>query len=116
MPIYEYRCQDCNKKSSFFVRSVNSEVNAVCEHCQGERMTRTISRVAYHKSIADIHEQSGGPPGLGDPGLDYYSDPRNIGRGSGGVLRKVRNGDARQRPGKPSTRLVTDMPPEGLDL
>ena len=81
MPIYEYRCQDCNKKSSFFVRSVNSEVNAVCEHCQSERMSRTISRVAHHRSMADIHERSGGPPGLGDPGLDYYSDPRNIGRG-----------------------------------
>ncbi len=81
MPIYEYRCQDCNRKSSFFVRSVNSEVNAVCEHCQSEQMSRTISRVAYHRSIADIHERSGGPPGLGDSGLDYYSDPRNIGRG-----------------------------------
>ena len=25
MPIYEYRCQDCGRVSSFFVRSIGSE-------------------------------------------------------------------------------------------
>ena len=41
-------------------------------------MVRTIGRVAYHKSMQTIHEESGEPTGH-DP-LEYYKDPRNIGR------------------------------------
>lgn len=68
MPIYEYRCASCNRKSSFFTRSVYVEVEAVCSHCGSNDMHRLISRVSFKMA-------SGGTRGAG-----YFSDPSNIGR------------------------------------
>ena len=78
MPIYEYRCLGCGKLSSVFIRSVNDKTAPVCDHCQGSDVQRVISSFAHHKSLKAVHEQSGPPPG--HPSLDYYRDPRNIGR------------------------------------
>ena len=80
MPIYEYRCGTCEKKSSFFTRSINDTLVPVCSHCQSPDMQRAMSTFAYHKSLKTVHEQSGPPPGSGVPSLDYYNDPRNVGR------------------------------------
>ena len=33
MPIYEYRCQACSQISSFFLRSISSELEPICSHC-----------------------------------------------------------------------------------
>jgi len=77
MPVYEFRCQACQRKSSFFVRSIGEPLSPVCTTCGSREMSRVISGFAYHKSMATIHEESGGPD---KPGPDYYRDPRNIGR------------------------------------
>lgn len=78
MPIYEYRCRSCGKKSTFFTRRVSQSVNAVCSFCQSTDMARLIGAVAYHKSMQTVHEESGEPSMNNGP--DYYKDPRNIGR------------------------------------
>ena len=78
MPIYEYRCAACQGISSFFTRSINDPVEPVCSHCGGREMRRAISSFAHHKSLKSIHEESGPPPP--NPTLDYYKDPRNVGR------------------------------------
>lgn len=75
MPIYEYHCSRCNRRSSLLVR-VASAVPA-CPHCGSAELTRLISTFAYHRSVKDVHEASGDPD---RPGPDYYKDPRNIGR------------------------------------
>jgi putative FmdB family regulatory protein len=80
MPIYEYRCRNCGQKSSFFTRSIKDPLDPVCSHCASMDMQRTISSFAYHKSLKTIHEQYGPTPGIGASSLDYYSDPRNVGR------------------------------------
>jgi len=77
MPVYEFRCRTCQKKSSFFVRSIGEPLSPVCGACGSREMSRVISGFAYHKSMATIHEESGGSD---KPGPDYYRDPRNIGR------------------------------------
>ncbi len=77
MPVYEFRCQACQRKSSFFVRSIGGSLSPACTACGSREMSRVISGFAYHKSMATIHEESGGPD---RPGSDYYKDPRNIGR------------------------------------
>jgi putative FmdB family regulatory protein len=77
MPVYEFRCRSCQKKSSFFVRSVSESPSPVCPVCGSRELSRLISSFAYHKSLATIHEESGEPD---SPGADYYKDPRNIGR------------------------------------
>ncbi len=53
MPIYEYRCQACRKRSSVFVRSMSTTVKARCEHCGSTKMQRLISRVTVVRSGAD---------------------------------------------------------------
>ena len=79
MPIYEYRCQDCAKLSSFFLRSIKSELMPVCSHCQSKDMERRMSSFATGKTVASVHESFGAGSEHRSPG--YYSDPRNIGRG-----------------------------------
>ncbi|MFQ6028544.1 MAG: zinc ribbon domain-containing protein [Dehalococcoidia bacterium] len=75
MPIYEYRCGECGKVSSFFTRSINSTLDPVCSHCQSQDMQRRMSSFALGKTAKSVHESSSG-----GGALDYYSDPRNIGR------------------------------------
>jgi putative FmdB family regulatory protein len=75
MPIYEYRCDACNKRTSIFVRSVSSPVRAACEHCGRKKLSRILSKVHVHGG--------GGRVNLDDPssfdGVDE-SDPRAIAR------------------------------------
>lgn len=78
MPTYEYRCQDCGRLSSFFVRSISSEVTAVCSHCGSGDMYRRMSSFAVGKTVGSVHEQFG--PGTEYRTPEYYQDPRNIGR------------------------------------
>lgn len=77
MPIYEYRCADCGRRTSFFTRSINDELNPVCRACGSENMRRLISRVAVVRSEESRLES------LADPsmfaGLDE-DDPRSLGR------------------------------------
>jgi putative FmdB family regulatory protein len=50
MPIYEYRCQACGKRTSVFVRTMSTAVRAKCEHCGSQKLSRLISRVAVARS------------------------------------------------------------------
>jgi putative FmdB family regulatory protein len=50
MPIYEYRCVDCHKRSSFLVLSRSAETSLCCSHCQSIRLERILSRFASPKS------------------------------------------------------------------
>jgi len=73
MPIYEYRCLACKKRTSVFVRSMSSEVIAACEHCGSKKLTRLISRVAVHRGGVDSDD----PASIDD--IDE-SDPRAVAR------------------------------------
>jgi putative FmdB family regulatory protein len=46
VPVYEFACNACNAALSVFVRSVNSEVNAVCERCGSSDVRRLVSKFA----------------------------------------------------------------------
>ena len=50
MPIYEYRCAACRKRTSVFVRSMGTAVRPKCEHCGSRRVSRLVSRVAVMRS------------------------------------------------------------------
>jgi len=76
MPIYEFKCSACRKRTSVFVRSANSSVAPSCEHCGSSEVTRLFSRVAVLR----------GEDALGD-GIDESSlgdidenDPRSVAR------------------------------------
>ncbi|HJN93944.1 MAG TPA: zinc ribbon domain-containing protein [Dehalococcoidia bacterium] len=78
MPIYEYRCDDCQRVTEAFHRDLNKAKKPNCEHCDSVQTTRVISRFATPKTEAQVMEQYGVPdPGAGP---DAYKDPRQIGR------------------------------------
>src|SRR5438067_1816309 len=76
MPIYEFRCRSCGKRSSIFVRSIGASPLAACRHCGSAALEKALSRFAYHKSESDILRDYGAEPKR----LEDYKDPRQIGR------------------------------------
>src|SRR5205814_6312561 len=76
MPIYEYRCAACNRRSSLFVRSVTSASAPKCEHCGSTKVARLMSKFA-------VHGKGGGGFDLDDPSsmpdIDE-SDPKAVAR------------------------------------
>ena len=50
MPIYEYRCLDCLKRSSILQLSRSTSDSPRCTHCQSMRLERLLSRFASPKS------------------------------------------------------------------
>lgn len=77
MPIYEYRCKKCGKKSTFITLSIKSSFKPKCRSCGSTRMEKLVSRVAVSRSEESRLE------GLADPskfsGLDE-NDPKSIAR------------------------------------
>jgi len=76
MPIYEFKCQECGRLTSVFVRSMGTSSEASCRHCGSRHLERAVSRFAYHKSEQTILEEHGSEPKR----LEDYKDPRQIGR------------------------------------
>lgn len=77
MPIYEYRCTDCGRRTSVFTRSMNDEVHATCRFCGSENVSRLVSRVSVVRSEEARLESLADPSNLA--GLDE-DDPRSLGR------------------------------------
>ncbi len=77
MPIYEYRCQDCDRVSSFIVLSLRTPFQAQCPKCQSRKMTKLISRVARVRSEESRLESMADPTKLGD--IDE-KDPASMAR------------------------------------
>ena len=77
MPIYEYKCGECGRLSSVFIRSMSSEAEPKCQHCGSARLERALSKFAYHKTQQQVLEQYGDPYHDNDV---EYRDPRQIGR------------------------------------
>jgi putative FmdB family regulatory protein len=77
MPIYEYRCLGCGKRSSFLVLSQSSGQTLTCKHCAGTQLERIMSRFAAPKSEEARLESLADPSRFGD--VDE-SDPQSMGR------------------------------------
>jgi putative FmdB family regulatory protein len=75
VPIYEFRCSDCGRISSVFVRSADLSLQAACEHCGSAATHRVMSKVARLKTERDVLDEHG--DGTGPEGVQ---DPRQIGR------------------------------------
>ena len=78
MPIYEYRCQQCRRRTNHFYRSFSDiEVEPACAHCGSRQLTRLISRVSVVRSEDSRMDDLTDPSMLGDLDED---DPKSIAR------------------------------------
>ena len=50
MPLYEYLCLDCTKRSTILVLSLANQTPAGCSHCASTRVERILSRFVSPKS------------------------------------------------------------------
>ncbi len=76
MPIYEYRCQDCQKRSTYLILSSQSPPPS-CKHCKSAKMDKIMSRFAAPKSEEARMEALADPSKFGD--LDE-NDPQSMAR------------------------------------
>jgi putative FmdB family regulatory protein len=79
MPIYEYRCQDCRRRTSVFLRSFASPVPATvtCSHCGSSATERVFSLFAVVRSEESRLEAIANMRHWGEMSAD---DPRNLAR------------------------------------
>ncbi|HLB12031.1 MAG TPA: zinc ribbon domain-containing protein [Dehalococcoidia bacterium] len=75
MPIYEYLCQVCKRRSSIFFRSYSQVGDPACSHCGSPQVTRLVSRFAVAKSEESRLDDMADPGKFGD--LDE-NDPRSV--------------------------------------
>ncbi len=77
MPIYEYRCRDCGRKSAFITLSVKSELEPKCKKCGSSNLEKLVSRVAVSRSEESRLDSLADPSNLS--GLDE-NDPQSVAR------------------------------------
>lgn len=77
MPMYEYRCLDCKKRSTILVLSLSNQKPALCAHCQSPRLERLMSRFASPKSEEARLASLADPDAMS--GLDE-NDPESMAR------------------------------------
>ena len=75
MPLYEYRCHDCRRRSTVLVRSLSGSPEPTCEHCGSANLRRLISRVSFHRSWGDSLNWA---PDSGYPDDMEHEDPRQM--------------------------------------
>jgi len=76
MPIYEYRCLECNRKMSFLVLAP-STFQPVCKYCKSAALEQLFSRFATPKSDEKRMESLADPSSFA--GLDE-NDPGSVAR------------------------------------
>ncbi len=75
MPIYEYRCRKCHKKSEIITFRVSEDIAVHCNHCGSGEVDRILSRVRVRMSEETRMERLADPSRLS--GLDE-NDPRSM--------------------------------------
>ncbi len=100
MPIYEYVCRECGRRSSLLFRSFSSVEEAPhCPHCQSAKLSRVPSRLGAvrvsHRasSVGDLHAVD---PRRAAESLSRQYDEVGIdpGRGFEDVAKRVAAGDS----------------------
>lgn len=76
MPLYEYRCLNCRRRSSF-LRSLRDTSLPPCPHCNSSRLVRIISRVSLLRSEESRLARLSDPQNFAD--VDEH-DPRSMAR------------------------------------
>ena len=73
MPIYEYRCESCGKRSSALLPSYSSP-DPACPHCGKPELKRLVSTFATTRSGDDGGDDFGGDDDYGGGADDMGAD------------------------------------------
>ena len=76
MPIYECRCNRCNKEFSQLLLRNQDVCHVRCTYCRGEDLTRLLSSFRVHQTEASRLARFDPSKPQGD---DFYRDSRNVG-------------------------------------
>ena len=76
MPIYEYRCTDCQKRSTLLILKPG-QARIACKHCKSQNVERLMSRFAAPKSEEARMEALADPSQFSD--FDE-NDPKSMAR------------------------------------
>jgi putative FmdB family regulatory protein len=82
MPIYEYRCRECRRISSFLILNLKDAFVPVCEKCGSHSLERVLSRVHVRLSEETRLERLADPSAWA--GVDE-NDPKSVAK----VLHKM---------------------------
>jgi putative FmdB family regulatory protein len=82
MPIYEYQCEKCSKRTSVLTMRVSERFQAMCKHCGSTQMRRLMSRFATPRSEEARMDAMSDPSSFSD--IDE-NDPKSVAR----ALRKM---------------------------
>lgn len=77
MPIYEYRCQDCQGRFQKLVRGFSDTPQVVCPRCHSQQVQRLMSQVAQGRSAHDAGQHM--LSGLAEANIDE-NDPQAVAR------------------------------------
>lgn len=72
MPLFEYRCEKCQRKFALLVGVTAEKAKQECPHCGGRKLTKLISRPARIVKGEDFDDFDDGdvPDDLGDEDFD----------------------------------------------
>lgn len=76
MPIYEYRCNQCNRDFSELILNPKEIKKVRCKYCQSRNLTRLVSSFSVHQTEESRLSNFDTSKPRGD---DFYKDSRNIG-------------------------------------
>ena len=109
MPIYEYRCLDCRRISSFLILNLKEPLVPVCQKCGSPSLERILSRVHVRLSEDTRLER------LADPsqwsGVDE-NDPKSVAR----MLKKMGQEMGEDYPGEVEQMVEEAMETGGGEL
>ena len=76
MPIYEYRCNQCNRGFSELFLNPKEIIKARCKYCHSRNLTKLISSFSVHQTEESRLANFDTSKSRGD---ESYKDARNIG-------------------------------------
>ena len=76
MPIYEYRCNHCQREFSQMFLNPRKINQVKCKYCQGTDLTKLISSFSVHQTEESRLAHFDTSRARGD---DFYKDSRNVG-------------------------------------
>ena len=86
MPIYEYRCEDCQHLNSVLVYSWSKDTDRACSRCNGSNLQRLVSRFSVRRSWGESLNWAPSGETLTDVNED---DPASLDRFMGRIKQEM---------------------------